>query len=128
MNVVRQVVERYNFELWNEQRYEIAREVIGDSVIRNSPGGRQVLTRDESVQRIRDAWNQFERIEFELLHTIVEVELCTIVYQAEMRRSDGARDSIASIEVFRVSDGRIVEVWNNSHDHNRWPDAKLGSK
>jgi hypothetical protein len=41
-----------------------------------------------------------------------------------MRRHDGTRDAIASIEVFRVANGRIVEVWNNTHDHGRWPGAE----
>jgi predicted SnoaL-like aldol condensation-catalyzing enzyme len=59
-----------------------------------------------------------------LLHTIVHNDLCTIVYPADVRNHDGTRDAIASIEVFRVVDGRIVEVWNNTHDHGWWPEAK----
>jgi predicted SnoaL-like aldol condensation-catalyzing enzyme len=121
---VRHVVERYNFELWNQKKYEIAPEIIGDHIIRNSPGCRIVLSHEEAVERVRSAWSKFDHMEFTLLRTVTDGELCTIVYQAEMRAPDGTQDSIASIEVFRVVDGRIVEVWNNSHDHGRWPEAE----
>jgi hypothetical protein len=124
MSDVRHAVERYNLELWNKQNYGIAPDIVGEQVVRNSPGSRIVLSRQQAVQRIRELWSRFDFMEFTLLHTIVDDDLCTIVYQAEMRAHDGTCDSIGSIEVFRVRDGRIVEVWNNSHDHGRWPEAE----
>jgi predicted SnoaL-like aldol condensation-catalyzing enzyme len=124
MSLTREVVERYNLDLWNHQRFEIAPEIIGAQVVRNSPGHREVLSRAEAVDRIRRLWSTVEHVEFTLLHTIVHNDLCTIVYQADVRNHDGTRDAIASIEVFRVVDGRIVEVWNNTHDHDWWPEAK----
>jgi predicted SnoaL-like aldol condensation-catalyzing enzyme len=124
MSLTREVVERYNLELWNKQRYEIAPEIIGEQVVRNTPGRRDVLSHAEAVERIRKLWATVEHVEFTLLHTIVEDDLCTIVYQADIRNHDGSRDAIASIEVFRVVDGRIVEVWNNTQHHDWWPEAK----
>jgi predicted SnoaL-like aldol condensation-catalyzing enzyme len=124
MSLTREVVERYNLELWNKQRYEIAPEIIGEQVVRNTPGRRDVLSHAEAVERIRKLWATVEHVEFTLLHTIVEDDLCTIVYQADIRNHDGTRDAIASIEVFRVVDGRIVEVWNNTQHHDWWPEAK----
>ncbi len=91
-------------------------------MVRNGPNSREVLTREESIERVRTMWASVEHVEFRLLHTIVEGDLCTIVYQADIRLPGGESDAIASIEVFRVVDGRIVEVWNNSHDHGRWPE------
>jgi len=123
MSATREAVERYNLELWNNQRYDIAPEILGDEVVRNSPGRREILSHTEAVERVRRLWATVEHVEFTLLQTIVEDDLCTIVYQADMRRHDGTRDAIASIEVFRVADGRIVEVWNNTHDHGHWPGA-----
>ncbi|WP_099025441.1 nuclear transport factor 2 family protein [Mycolicibacterium palauense] len=118
------VVEQYNYEIWNRQRYELAPEIIGAEVIRNGAGTRDVLTHEMAVERIKQAWSSVQHVTFELIHTVVEGELCTIVYQADLRKLDGTPDSIASIEVFRVVDGRIVEVWNNAHEHGRWPEAK----
>jgi predicted SnoaL-like aldol condensation-catalyzing enzyme len=124
MSATREAVERYNLELWNNRRYDIAPEIIGDEIVRNSPGRREILSHTEAVDRVRRLWATVEHVEFTLLHTIVEDDLCTIIYQADMRRHDGTRDAIASIEVFRVANGRIVEVWNNTHDNGRWPGAK----
>lgn len=123
MSRTREAVERYNLQLWNEQRYEIAAEVIGEHMVRNSPGRRDVLTREDAVARVRQLWASVAHVHFSLLHTVVDDDLCTIVYQADIRNYDGSRDAIASIEVFRVLDGRIVEVWNNTHDHGWWPES-----
>lgn len=124
MNEVRRVVERYNYELWNEQAYEIAPEIIGDELVRHSPGSRVVLSHDDAVERVRQAWREFSHIKFTLPHVVTEGDQCAIVYQAEMRKRDGAPLAIASVEVFRVYAGKIVEVWNNAHQIGRWPELE----
>ncbi|MCV7226480.1 nuclear transport factor 2 family protein [Mycolicibacterium komossense] len=119
----RTVVERYNYELWNAQKYAVATEIIGDEIVRNTPGGRTVLTHEQAVQRVRDLWDTVKNVHFTLLRVVSDDELCTIVYQAEMVNHDGTADAIAAIEVFRVDQGRIVEVWNPcDYDHDRWPE------
>jgi predicted SnoaL-like aldol condensation-catalyzing enzyme len=121
------VVERYNYELWNEQKYDIAKDIMGAEVVRNTPGGRVVLTHDQAVQRVREFWASARDIQFTLLRIVADDELCSIVYQAEITKLDGTRDCVASLEVYRVADGRIVEVWNNStYDHDHWPEFSGG--
>ncbi|MGE4428754.1 MAG: nuclear transport factor 2 family protein [Solirubrobacteraceae bacterium] len=117
----RAVVERYNLELWNQRRFALADELLADEMVRHEPGRRTVLTRAQARRRVEDLWASVEHVEFRLLHTITEGELCTIVYQADIVLPDGTADVIGSIEVFRVVDGRIVEVWNNAHEHAAWP-------
>ena len=56
VNQVLGAVERYNYELWNERRFDLADEIIGEEMIRNSPGSREVLSRDLAVARIRSLW------------------------------------------------------------------------
>ena len=119
----RTVVERYNYELWNDQNYSIATDIIGDEIVRNTPGGRTVQTHEQAVQRVRDLWATVKNVHFTLLRIVADDELCTIVYQADIVNHDDTPDVIASIEVYRVSAGRIVEVWNSCiHDHDRWPE------
>ena len=50
----RTVVERYNYELWNEQNYAVGEEILGEEIVRNTPGGRVVQTRQQAIQRVRD--------------------------------------------------------------------------
>jgi predicted SnoaL-like aldol condensation-catalyzing enzyme len=117
------VVERYNFELWNEQNYAVAEEILGDQIVRNTPGGRVVQTRQQALQRVRDLSAGVKSVHFTLLRVIADDELCSIVYQADIVKHDDASDYIASIEVYRVSQGRVVEVWNPcNYDHDRWPE------
>ena len=117
------VVERYNYELWNDQNYAVAEEIIGAEIVRNTPGGRTVQTYEQAVQRVRDLWAGVKSVHFTLLRIVADDELCSIVYQADIVKHDGTADVIASIEVYRVSEGRIVEVWNPCiYDHDRWPE------
>ena len=119
----RTVVERYNYELWNDQNYSVAEEIIGPEIVRNTPGGRSVLTHEQAVQRVRDMWATVKDVHFTLLRIVADEELCSIVYQADIVNHDGTPDAIAAIEVFRLDQGRIVEVWNPcNYDHDRWPE------
>ncbi|TQK28776.1 SnoaL-like protein [Arthrobacter sp. SLBN-53] len=119
----RTVIERYNYELWNERNYAVGEQIIGEQIIRNTPGGRTVLTHDEAVQRVRDLWAGVRSVHFTLPHIVADDQLCSIVYQADIVQHDGTRDVISSIEVYRVAGGRIVEVWNPcTYDHDRWPE------
>lgn len=119
----RTVVERYNYELWNEQNYAVGEEIIGEQIIRNTPGGQSVLTHDEAIQRVADFWAGVKNVHFTLPRIVSDGELCSIVYQADIMKHDGSQDFIASIEVYRVVEGRIVEVWNPcNYDHDRWPE------
>jgi predicted SnoaL-like aldol condensation-catalyzing enzyme len=120
MRTPREVVEAYNFELWNERRYELAEELMADTIIRHEIGGVKTLTREQSLQRVIDAWSGVEHLNFTLLHVITEGELVSIVYQCRSRTNDGKEIPIGSIEVFRVIDGRICEVWNAAHTDAEW--------
>ena len=126
MSITRDVVERYNLELWNHRRFDLGHELLGEQVVRHGPTGRDVLSRDQAIARVEKLWSTVEHVEFKLVHTLVEGELGAIVYQAEMRLPGGVTDAVASIEVFRVVDGRIVEVWNNAHQRGRWPELDQG--
>ncbi|MGU3500989.1 nuclear transport factor 2 family protein [Mycobacterium sp. C31M] len=117
------VIERYNYELWNEQNYAAGEEIIGEQIVRNTPGGRTVLTHDQAIQRVRDMWAGVQSVRFTLLRMVADDELCSIVYQADIVTPDGSTDVVASVEVYRVVEGRIVEVWNPCvYDHDRWPE------
>lgn len=119
----RTVVERYNYELWNDKNFAVAEDILGEEIVRNTPGGRVVQTRHQAVQRVHDLWSTVETVHFTLLQIVADDELCSIVYQADIVNHDGIPDYIAAIEVFRVIEGRVVEVWNPcDYDHDRWPE------
>jgi len=52
-------------------------------------------------------------------------EHVAIVYESPIRLKDGTETTIGSMEIFRVIDGRITEVWNCGYQQGvlSWPNA-----
>jgi len=118
----REVVELYNLVVWNERRFDLAEELMGDSVIRHDVGESTTLTHEQAVARIVDHWDMFETIRFDLNLVVAgdDEEHVTIVYQSPMKLKDGTETTVGSMEIFRVVDGRIVEVWNCGYKQGVW--------
>lgn len=118
----REVVEQYNLIVWNERDFALADQLLGDSVIRHGVGEVTTLTHEQAVARVVDYWAMFETIRFDL-HLVVagdDGEHVTVVYQTPMTLKDGTETTIGSMEIFRVVDGRITEVWNCGHKEGVW--------
>ena len=46
--------------------------------------------------------------------------LASIPHKATIKTKDGTETNIASMEVFRVVDGKITEVWNCGYQQGVW--------
>lgn len=118
----RTVVELYNLVVWNERNIELAEELLGDTVIRHEVGGARTLTHAEALQRVVDMWELADSLHFDL-NIVIEGddgEHVAIVYDSTITTKDGTETNIASIEVFRVVDGKITEVWNGGYQQGVW--------
>lgn len=118
----RTVVELYNLVVWNERNIDLADELLADSVIRHEVGGARTLTHAEAVQRVVDIWQLADSLHFDL-NLVIEGddgEHVAIVYDSTITTKDGTETNIASIEVFRVVDGKIAEVWNCGYQQGVW--------
>ena len=118
----REVVEAYNLVVWNERDFELADELMGDTVIRHEVGEAITLTHEQAVQRIVDHWAMFDTIRFDLRLVVAgdDGEHVAIVYQSPMELKDGTKTDVGSMEIFRVVDGRITEVWNCGYKQGVW--------
>jgi predicted SnoaL-like aldol condensation-catalyzing enzyme len=69
-----------------------------------------------------DTWQLFDSLRFDLNIVVAgdDGEHVAIVYNSTMTLTDGADHAIGSIEVFRVIDGRITEVWNSGYGQGVW--------
>ncbi|MGZ4512192.1 MAG: nuclear transport factor 2 family protein [Mycobacterium sp.] len=118
----REVVELYNLVVWNEHNLTLAEELFADTVIRHEVGEAHTLTREQAVGRVKDVWNMFDKMRFDL--NIVAAgddgEHVAIVYDSSMTTKDGTETNVASIEMFRVVDGKITEVWNCGYQQGVW--------
>jgi hypothetical protein len=52
----REVVELYNLVVWNKRDFDLAEELMGDTVIRHDVGEGHTFTREQAVKRIVDTW------------------------------------------------------------------------
>jgi len=118
----REVVEQYNLVVWNTRDFALAEKLLGDSVTRHEVGEVHVLTREEAVRRVADTWEMFDEIRFDLNLIVAgdDGEHVALVYQSPMTLKDGTEVCIGSIEIFRVVDGRIIEVWNCGYKQGVW--------
>ena len=118
----REVVELYNLVVWNKRDFELAEELMGDTVIRHDVGEAHTLTHEEAVSRIVDNWALFDELRFDLKLVVAgdDGEYVTIVYESPMKLKDGTDTTISSMEVFRVIGGRITEVWNCGYKQGVW--------
>ena len=121
-HTAREVVELYNLVVWNQRDFALAEELMGDTVIRHQVGQAVTLTHRQAVQRIVEHWEMFDELRFNLNVVVAgdDGEHVAIVYQSTMTAKDGARIDIGSLEIFRVVDGRIIEVWNCGHGQGVW--------
>jgi len=122
MRTAREVVEQYNLVVWNQKDFALAEELLGDSVIRHDVGEATTLTHDEAVKRVVDHWAMFETIRFDLKMVLAaeDGEHVTLVYESPMTVKDGTVLTVSSMEIFRVIDGRITEVWNCGYKQGVW--------
>jgi predicted SnoaL-like aldol condensation-catalyzing enzyme len=118
----REVVELYNLVVWNDRDFELAEELMGDTVIRHEVGEATTLTHEQAVARIVDHWEMFSAIRFDLNLVVAgdDGEHVAIVYQSPMKLKDGTQTDVGSMEIFRVVDGKITEVWNCGYKQGVW--------
>lgn len=116
-----EVVRAYTDEFWNKQNFEIANEIIAEAITRHTVGASPMtLTRAEAKQRGYDLAKKYPDWKFELVHAFAEGEMVCTVYSAIGTMVDGTASRLGSIEVFKVINGQIVAVWNNTKDRGIW--------
>lgn len=122
MRTAREVVEQYNLVVWNHKDFALAEELLGEHVIRHDVGESTTLTHAEAVARVVDHWDMFTSVRFDLNMVLAadDGEHVTLVYESPMTLKDGTEMTVSSMEIFRVVDGRITEVWNCGYKQGVW--------
>ena len=58
----------YNLELWNNRQFELADELIADTMIRHEVGEAHTLTREQALKRVTRHLGRVRHIRFDLEH------------------------------------------------------------
>jgi ketosteroid isomerase-like protein len=112
------VMRRYLAAMQAGER-ETAFAFYADELVAHVPG-RSALAgelhgRDAFVAYIRDVVARFERVEVELIDMLVGEERVALLLRERLGGPDGDAE-IRRANVYRVRDGRIVEIWIFEHD------------
>ena len=111
-----EVVRRYLDEIYHQGRVEVVREICGDPLVRHDPGSTTSLSHQQQIDRIAadlPAWQPW------FTHEVLagDAEHAVLVWNATGRT---AERTLSGIEVFRVADGRITDVWNAPYATEHW--------
>ena len=109
----KEVVEAYNYELWNKRNYQLGEELIADEVIRHYPGSVETMSKADAIARVKDTYaNVFAELEFTIHKMMLDGEFVTLLWEVHGKTLQGEDFVYGCIEVFRVVDGKICEFWN----------------
>jgi SnoaL-like protein len=123
----RRVVELYNDDVWTNKRRDLIPSLLANPLRRHHPGGTQVFTHEDMLRRYDEYHRRFAKISGVGRHYICDGPYVALVWDFRMEDPSGAAKTISSIEIFKVVDGKIVEVWNpnnvaESYPAGPWPD------
>lgn len=110
------VVRRYLEEIYHEGRVELVRELCADPVVRHDPGRTSQMTHDEQVERISAELPKWSPL-FTWDVLAGDADYAVLVWNATGRT---AERTLSGIEVFKVADGRITDVWNSTYTTQPW--------
>ena len=114
------VVRRYLDLLYNERRLDLIPELISDPTWRHKAGEVTSLTMEETVARLEDTLELCPVLHFDTAMLCATDEMVTVAWNGRSTQTNGKSYTYCGIEVFRVVDGRITEIWNSRETGGHW--------
>jgi predicted SnoaL-like aldol condensation-catalyzing enzyme len=117
----REVVELYNLSVWNERNFDMADELVADTMIRHEVGSGHAVTREQVRKGIEDFLALFDTLHWQLNLVVAgdDGEHVAVVYDGTMTKG-GEKAHCAGMEVYRVVAGEITEIWNGGDKQGLW--------
>ncbi len=120
----RRVVTRYLDVLYNERRLDLIPELIADPTWRHKAGEVKALTMAETIQRLQDTLDLCPELHFDSVVLHDDGTMVTVNWNGRSTQTNGKTYEYCGIEVFRVADGKIVEIWNSRETGGHWQPSK----
>ena len=117
----REVVELYNLSVWNERNFDMADELVADTMIRHEVGSGHAVTREQVRKGIEDILAQFDSLQWDLNLVVAgdDGEHVAVVYDGTITKGPDEAH-VAGMEVYRVVNGEITEIWNGGDKQGLW--------
>ena len=121
-----EVVTVYLDELYNKGRTEMAGELIADPTWRHEDAELKALSRVDTVQRLKDNFTRWPTMRFDSMETLVDGDRVAVAWNGTLTSAAGETEHLYGIEIFRVREGLIVEIWNSKFGAGLWQTSPLG--
>ena len=115
-----EVVNTYLDVLYNQRRLDLIPDLIADATWRHKPGEVKQLTLAESIERRTQLLALCPVLRFETSVRVVEGPMVTVAWNGWSTQTTGKSYTMSGIEIFRVQDGKIVEIWNSREAAGLW--------
>ncbi|HKU95090.1 MAG TPA: ester cyclase [Vineibacter sp.] len=119
-----QVVDTYLDVLYNQRRLDLVPELIADPTWRHAPGEVKQLSLAESMARLAKLLDLCPVLRFETAVRVVEGPMVTVAWNGWSTQTNGKSYTLSGIEIFRVADGKIVEIWNSREAAGLWQPSR----
>ena len=78
------------------------------------------MTLAESIERLTQLLALCPVLRFETSVRVVEGPMVTVAWNGWSTQTTGKSYTMSGIEIFRVQDGKIVEIWNSREAAGLW--------
>ncbi len=116
----RQTVTTYLDVLYNQRRLDLIPELIADPTWRHHAGEVKALDLAATIARLQATLDLCPVLQFETAMIHDDGTMVTVAWNGNSTQKDGKSYVYCGIEVFRVLDGRIVEIWNSRETSGHW--------
>jgi ketosteroid isomerase-like protein len=114
------IVATYLDVLYNQRRLDLIPDLISDPTWRHAPGEVKQLSLKETIERLERTLALCPVLRFETSVRVVEGPMVTVAWNGWSTQTSGKSYEMSGIEIFRVVDGRIVEIWNSREAAGLW--------
>ena len=116
----RQTVTTYLDVLYNQRRLDLIPELIADPTWRHHAGEVKALDLAATIARLQATLDLCPVLQFETAMIHDDGTMVTVAWNGNSTQENGKSYVYCGIEVFRVLDGRIVEIWNSRETSGHW--------
>jgi ketosteroid isomerase-like protein len=116
----RQTVTTYLDVLYNQRRLDLIPQLIADPTWRHHAGEVKSLDLAATIARLQATLDLCPVLQFETTMIHDDSTMVTVAWNGNSTQKNGKSYIYCGIEVFRVVDGRIVEIWNSRETSGHW--------
>ena len=115
------VVQMYNDDVWGRHQRDLITKLLANPLRRHHPGRTEVFTHEDMLLRYDGYFSKHKEMRAVARNLISEGPYVTLLWDIDMVANDGSTQMISGIEIFKVVDGKITDVWNPNGVAEQYP-------